>query len=159
MTSCGCFECIVAFLPMCNGVMIVSREDPSMTPCGMTFSTLAGTVGGGAQTPGFVGIGKVYIYSKKFISGDGGFERVVWMPKGLKETLKRAAGQALRGDRRPRLHQQDRRRGRGSDRRGDLSLAGGEGTSGADHGLHDLIKRYDGRGLEAPFPPCDTRML
>jgi len=87
MTSCGCFECIVAFLPMCNGVMIVNREHSGMTPCGMTFSTLAGMVGGGNVTPGFVGIGKVYITSKKFISADGGFHRIVWMPKELKEML------------------------------------------------------------------------
>jgi acetyl-CoA synthase len=88
MTSCGCFECIVAFLPLCNGVMIVNREHTGMTPCGMTFSTLANSVGGGNQTPGFIGIGKVYITSKKFISANGGFQRIVWMPKELKETLK-----------------------------------------------------------------------
>jgi acetyl-CoA synthase len=88
MTSCGCFECIVSFLPMCNGVMIVNREFIGKeTPCGMSFSTLAGSVGGGNVTPGFVGIGKVYITSKKFISADGGFHRIVWMPKELKETL------------------------------------------------------------------------
>ncbi|MCJ7745004.1 MAG: acetyl-CoA decarbonylase/synthase complex subunit alpha/beta [Actinobacteria bacterium] len=88
MTSCGCFECIVAFLPLANGVMIVNREHSGVTPCGMSFSSLAGSVGGGNVTPGFVGIGKVYITSKKFISADGGFHRIVWMPKGLKETLK-----------------------------------------------------------------------
>ena len=89
MTSCGCFECIVAFLPLCNGVMIVNREFTGKeTPCGMSFSSLAGSVGGGNVTPGFVGIGKVYITSKKFISADGGFHRVVWMPKELKETLR-----------------------------------------------------------------------
>ncbi len=88
MTSCGCFECIVAFLPMANGVMIVNREHSGITPCGMSFSSLAGSVGGGNVTPGFVGIGKVYITSKKFISADGGFHRIVWMPKELKETLK-----------------------------------------------------------------------
>jgi len=88
MTSCGCFECIVAFLPLANGVMIVNREHSGVTPCGMSFSSLAGSVGGGNVTPGFVGIGKVYITSKKFISADGGFHRIVWMPKQLKETLK-----------------------------------------------------------------------
>ncbi len=89
MTSCGCFECIVAFLPICNGVMVVNREFTGKeTPCGMSFSTLAGSVGGGNVTPGFVGIGKVYITSKKFISADGGFHRIVWMPKELKETLR-----------------------------------------------------------------------
>jgi acetyl-CoA synthase len=88
MTSCGCFECIVAFLPMCNGVMLVNREHAGMTPSGMSFSTLANSVGGGNVTPGFIGVGKVYITSKKFISADGGFQRIVWMPKELKETLK-----------------------------------------------------------------------
>jgi acetyl-CoA synthase len=58
-----------------------------MTPIGMKFSTLAGQIGGGIQTPGFVGIGKVYITSPKFISAEGGIERVVWMPKVLKEEI------------------------------------------------------------------------
>ena len=58
MTSCGCFEAIMAILPLCNGVMITTREHSGDTPCGMTFSTLAGTCGGGVQTPGFMGIGR-----------------------------------------------------------------------------------------------------
>ena len=90
MTSCGCFECISAILPATGGIMIVNREFPDMTPCGMKFSTLAGTVGGGRQVPGFVGHSKRYITSPKFISADGGFSRVVWMPKVLKEELKSA---------------------------------------------------------------------
>ncbi len=88
MTSCGCFECIVALVPSANGVMIVNREHSGMTPCGMKFSTLAGSVGGGLQVPGFIGIGKQFIASNKFISADGGFHRIVWMPKELKEQLK-----------------------------------------------------------------------
>jgi len=87
MTSCGCFECIVAIIPEANGVMIVNRGAAMMTPIGMKFSTLAGTVGGGAQTPGFMGIGVNFITSKKFLSGDGGIKRVVWMPKVLKERI------------------------------------------------------------------------
>lgn len=90
MTSCGCFECIVAVLPSTNGVMIVNREFSGMTPTGMKFSTLAGTVGGGLQTPGFIGVGRQYITSPKFISADGGFTRIVWMPKELKEALRAA---------------------------------------------------------------------
>jgi acetyl-CoA synthase len=54
----------------------------------MTFSTLAGSVGGGVQSPGFMGIGKRYIISKKFIKADGGISRIVWMPKDLKEQLR-----------------------------------------------------------------------
>jgi acetyl-CoA synthase len=87
MTSCGCFECIVAIVPEANGVLIVNREYTGDTPVGMKFTTLASTVGGGAQTPGFLGIGRLYITSRKFISADGGLKRVVWMPKELKEAL------------------------------------------------------------------------
>ena len=87
MTACGCFECIAMLIPEANGIMVVSREDPSMTPAGMTFSTLAGVAGGGLQTPGVMGVGKYYLLSKKFISADGGFKRVVWMSSILKETM------------------------------------------------------------------------
>ncbi len=88
MTACGCFECIVMLIPEANGVMVVSREDPSMTPAGMTFSTLAGIAGGGLQTPGVMGVGKFYLVSPKFIYADGGFKRVVWMSSVLKETMR-----------------------------------------------------------------------
>jgi len=101
-SSCGCFECIVAIIPEANGVMIVHRDYPGMTPSGMTFTTLAGSVGGGVQTPGFLGVGKLYIVSKKFISAEGGLKRVVWMPKELKELLgdrlKKGAGDLAEPD-------------------------------------------------------------
>jgi acetyl-CoA synthase len=87
MTACGCFECIVMLIPESNGVMIVSREDTSMTPSGMTFSTLAGVAGGGLQTPGVMGVGKYYLISPKFISSDGGFKRVAWMSSYLKNSM------------------------------------------------------------------------
>jgi acetyl-CoA synthase len=90
MTSCGCFECISAVLPSAGGIMIVNREYPEMTPSGMKFSTLAGSVGGGKQTPGFIGHSKHYITSKKFISAEGGLARIVWMPKVLKDEIKDA---------------------------------------------------------------------
>ncbi|MBI5573940.1 MAG: CO dehydrogenase/CO-methylating acetyl-CoA synthase complex subunit beta [Elusimicrobia bacterium] len=86
-TSCGCFECIGAIVPEANGFMVVNREYSGMTPLGMTFSTLAGSVGGGNQTPGFMGFGRLYITSKKFIKADGGLKRIVWMPKELKEAI------------------------------------------------------------------------
>ncbi len=88
MTSCGCFECIAAVLPSTGGIMIVNREFAEMTPCGMKFSTLAGTVGGGNQTPGFIGHSKHYINSKKFIAAEGGIKRIVWMPTMLKDEIK-----------------------------------------------------------------------
>jgi acetyl-CoA synthase len=88
MTSCGCFECISGVLPSTNGIMTVYREYPEMTPSGMKFSTLAGVVGGGVQTPGFIGHSKHYIGSDKFISAEGGAKRIVWMNRALKEELR-----------------------------------------------------------------------
>ncbi len=88
MTACGCFECIVAYIPEVEGVMVVSREDTEMTPMGMKFSTLAGMAGGGVQTPGVMGVGKYYLLSPKFISADGGFKRIVWLSKNLKTEMR-----------------------------------------------------------------------
>jgi len=88
MTTCGCCECIAAMLPGCNGVMTVGRDYAGETPCGMKFTTLAGVMGGGASSPGFVGHSKHNITQGKFILGDGGLLRMVWMPKMLKEELK-----------------------------------------------------------------------
>ena len=85
MTTCGCCECIAAVLPMCNGIMTVHRDYLGMTPCGMKFTTLAGSAGGGAVTPGFLGHSKYNITQRKWISGDGGLARLVWMPKALKD--------------------------------------------------------------------------
>jgi len=88
MTTCGCCECIAAVLASCNGVMTVHRDYTGETPSGMKFTTLAGTIGGGQQSPMFVGHSKYNIIQRKFIVGDGGLLRMVWMPKSLKEELK-----------------------------------------------------------------------
>ena len=87
MTSCGCFECICGIEPFSNGVCITNREYAGMTPLGMTFPELASMTGGGVQTPGFMGHGKHFIASKKFMKAEGGIERIVWMPKALKEQV------------------------------------------------------------------------
>lgn len=86
-TSCGCFEAIIAVLPECNGFMMVSRGYTGMTPAGMAFSTLAGSVGGGNQTPGFLGVGRLYLLSRKFLVPEGGLGRIVWLSKDIKEFL------------------------------------------------------------------------
>jgi len=88
MTSCGCFEVIVGMTADMQAVIVVNREYAGMTPIGMKFSSLAGSVGGGKQTPGFIGVGRKYITSKKFIPADGGFLRIAWMPKELKEAMR-----------------------------------------------------------------------
>ncbi|WP_028314287.1 acetyl-CoA decarbonylase/synthase complex subunit alpha/beta [Desulfatibacillum aliphaticivorans] len=88
MTTCGCCEAIAAMLPMCNGIMTVNRDYMGETPCGMKFTTLAGVMGGGASSPGFVGHSKYNVTQRKFIAGDGGIKRLVWMPKIFKEEIK-----------------------------------------------------------------------
>jgi len=87
MTSCGCFECICGILPEAKGVVVVNREYTGMTPSGMTFGELASMTGGGVQTPGFMGHGRHFIASKKFVSAEGGIRRIVWMPKELKDDV------------------------------------------------------------------------
>ncbi|WP_446011614.1 acetyl-CoA decarbonylase/synthase complex subunit alpha/beta [Candidatus Electrothrix sp.] len=87
MTACGCFEAIAAMLPQCNGIMVVNRDYMGMTPSGMKFTTLAGMAGGGMQTPGFMGVSKHYMTSKKLFKAEGGIKRVVWMPKIMKDEI------------------------------------------------------------------------
>ncbi len=88
MTSCGCFECICGVEPVSMGVVITCREHAGVTPLGMSFSEMASMTGGGVQTPGFMGHGKQFISSKKFIAAEGGPGRIVWMPKELKEAVR-----------------------------------------------------------------------
>ena len=88
MTSCGCFECICGVEPVTMGVVITSREHAGMTPLGMTFSEMASMTGGGVQTPGFMGHGKHFIASHKFIAAEGGPGRIVWLPKILKDQMR-----------------------------------------------------------------------
>ena len=87
MTSCGCFEVIAAMTVDMQAIVLVDRDYSGMTPVGMKFSTLAGSIGGGRQTPGFMGIARRYITSDKFISAEGGIARVAWMPKHLKQMI------------------------------------------------------------------------
>jgi len=95
MTSCGCFECICGIMPEANGVIIVNREHPDVSPVGMTFGELASMTGGGVQTPGFMGHGRFLIGSKKFMSAEGGLERIVWMPKELKDDVAERLNKAV----------------------------------------------------------------
>lgn len=89
-TSCGCFQAVVFYIPEVDGFGIVDREYPGETPIGLPFSTMAGEASGGEQQPGFVGVSYGYMESDKFLQYDGGWERVVWMPKALKERMKHA---------------------------------------------------------------------
>jgi len=53
----------------------------------MSFSALVDYVGVDRQTPGFIGHSGKYIISRKYLQGEGGLARLIWMPKKLKESL------------------------------------------------------------------------
>ncbi|WP_456475619.1 CO dehydrogenase/CO-methylating acetyl-CoA synthase complex subunit beta [Candidatus Pyrohabitans sp.] len=87
-TSCGCFEAIAFYIPEVDGIGIVHRDFHGVTPFGIPFSTMAGQVGGGMQSQGFLGIGIAYLRSPKFLQADGGWQRIVWLPSQLKERMR-----------------------------------------------------------------------
>jgi acetyl-CoA decarbonylase/synthase complex subunit beta len=86
-TSCGCFEVVGFYIPEVDGIGWVDRDFAATAPNGLPFSTMAGQTGGGKQVVGFLGIGINYFRSPKFIQSDGGWDRVVWLPKHLKDRV------------------------------------------------------------------------
>lgn len=87
-TSCGCFEGVAFYIPEVDGIGIVHRGYSDVAVNGLPFSTLADSTAGGRQVDGFHGISIEYMRSQKFLQADGGYSRVVWMPKEIKERVK-----------------------------------------------------------------------
>ena len=87
-TSCGCFEAIAFYIPEVDGLGIVHRDFKGNTVNGLPFSTMADSTAGGRQVDGFHGLSIEYMRSPKFLQVDGGWNRVVWIPKVVKERLK-----------------------------------------------------------------------
>ena len=87
-TSCGCFEGIAFYIPEVEGFGIVMRGYGDVTVNGLPFSTMADSTAGGRQVDGFHGISLEYMRSPRFLSADGGYARVVWMPADLKEQMR-----------------------------------------------------------------------
>lgn len=87
-TSCGCFEGIYFYIPEVDGIGFIHRDFEGETPLGIPFSSMASTVGGGQQSYGFLGGAIEYMRSPKFLQADGGWHRIVWVPKEIKEELK-----------------------------------------------------------------------
>jgi acetyl-CoA decarbonylase/synthase complex subunit beta len=87
-TSCGCFEGVAFYIPEVDGFGIVHRGYREVTVNGLAFSTLADSTAGGRQVDGFHGISIEYMRSPKFLQADGSWNRVVWMPKEIKERVK-----------------------------------------------------------------------
>lgn len=87
-TSCGCFEGVAFYIPEVDGFGVVHRGYKDVTVNGLAFSTLADSTAGGRQVDGFHGISIEYMRSPKFLQADGGWKRIVWMPKEIKERVK-----------------------------------------------------------------------
>jgi acetyl-CoA decarbonylase/synthase complex subunit beta len=87
-TSCGCFEAVAFYIPEVDGFGLVNRSFKGVTVNGLPFSTLADSTAGGRQVDGFHGISIEYMRSPKFLEADGGWNRVVWVPKEVKERIK-----------------------------------------------------------------------
>jgi acetyl-CoA decarbonylase/synthase complex subunit beta len=87
-TSCGCFEAVAFYIPEVDGFGLVNRSFKGVTVNGLPFSTLADSTAGGRQVDGFHGISIEYMRSPKFLEADGGWNRVVWVPKEVKERVK-----------------------------------------------------------------------
>ncbi len=86
-TSCSCSEAIAFYIPEVDGIGIVDKDFKGNTPLGLDFKSILYQVSSGAQLEGFAGIGYGYLKSPKFLQGDGGWKRVVWLPKALKEKI------------------------------------------------------------------------
>jgi acetyl-CoA decarbonylase/synthase complex subunit beta len=87
-TSCGCFEGVAFYIPEVDGFGIVHRGFKDTTVNGLGFSTIADSTAGGRQVDGFHGLSIEYMRSPKFLQADGGWKRIVWMPKEVKERVK-----------------------------------------------------------------------
>jgi acetyl-CoA decarbonylase/synthase complex subunit beta len=87
-TSCGCFEGVAFYIPEVDGLGIVHRGYKDLAVNGLAFSTLADSTAGGRQVEGFHGLSIEYMRSQKFLQADGGWRRVVWMPREIKERVK-----------------------------------------------------------------------
>jgi acetyl-CoA decarbonylase/synthase complex subunit beta len=87
-TSCGCFEAIAFYVPEVDGLGIIDRDFKGKAVNGLTFSAIADITAGGTQVDGFHGISIEYTRSPKFLQADGGWSRIVWVPKRVMERVK-----------------------------------------------------------------------
>jgi len=83
-----CFEAVTFYIPEVDGFGVVNRSFKGATVNGLPFSTIADSAAGGRQIDGFHGMSIEYMRSKKFFAADGGWNRVVWLPKEVKERVK-----------------------------------------------------------------------
>jgi acetyl-CoA decarbonylase/synthase complex subunit beta len=102
-TSCGCFEGCAFYIPEVDGFGIVDRNYKGETVNGLNFVTISDLTAGGRQVDGFHGLSIEYMRSPKFLQADGGWERVVWIPKDIMDRI----GEFIPEDIKPKIATED----------------------------------------------------
>ncbi len=82
----GLYSQIIIFYIPEDGFGIVDREYKGKTPIGLTFNDMEKLILG-KQVPGFVGESFAYLKSRKFLAGEGGWKKVVWMSDNVKNFI------------------------------------------------------------------------
>lgn len=90
-TACSCFQNIAFYIPRVDGIGLMNRGYKGEVPDGSTWTKLANKIAGRQYSAGAVSFSVGYMKSTKFLQGDGGWKRVVW----ITENLKKAAGDAI----------------------------------------------------------------
>ena len=83
-TACSCFQGVAFYIKEVNGIGLMHRAFKGTTPDGQSWDDLANAAAG-KQSSGYAAFGTDYLRSPKFLQGDGGWTRIVWMPQELKE--------------------------------------------------------------------------
>jgi len=86
-TGCGCFRLIMFETDSPRkGIAVMDRAYKEKCPDGRTWKDLHYTVGG-KQAPGFAAGSQGYLFSKKFLQGDGGWDGIVWVSPGIAKMM------------------------------------------------------------------------
>lgn len=85
-TACSCFQGVAFYLEDVDGIGLIDRAYRGTAPDGRDWDDIANAAAG-KQTSGYAAWGKEYLKTKKFLKGDGGWQRVVWMPQALKAEM------------------------------------------------------------------------
>ncbi len=83
-TACSCFQGVAFYIKEVDGIGLMDRAFKGVAPDGRSWEDLANAAAG-KQSSGYAAFGKDYLQSRKFFQGDGGWNRIVWMPRELKE--------------------------------------------------------------------------
>jgi acetyl-CoA decarbonylase/synthase complex subunit beta len=83
-TACSCFQNVAYYIPEIDGIAIMDRGYKGIAPGEMTWTKLANMLAGRQYQDGAAPIATQYLRSRKFLKGDGGYKKVVWMTEKLK---------------------------------------------------------------------------